>query len=95
MGVGVGEQAHQLSMLAEQHGKGNEAQEAMFVAQYEQGLNISDVSVLLDIGRALHLPKVGALSTFNPEPELQASWDESCLFSCSLCSVSTALNGCL
>ena len=49
---------HRLVALARQHGKTHEANLALFEATYEQGRNISDLDVLIRIGKQLELPEV-------------------------------------
>ena len=46
---------HRLVTLARSHGKDHEAEEALFVANYEQGRNISDADVLLEVAESLGL----------------------------------------
>jgi predicted DsbA family dithiol-disulfide isomerase len=46
---------HRLVTLARSHGKDHEAEEALFVANYEQGRNISDADTLLEIAESLGL----------------------------------------
>ena len=43
--------------LARRHGKSHEANAALFRKSYEEGANISDAAVLLEVGRQLGLPE--------------------------------------
>ena len=45
-------------LLAEQSGKASEAEDLLFEAIYEKGMNVSDVTVLEQLGEQLHLPGV-------------------------------------
>ncbi|KAL4443051.1 hypothetical protein ABPG77_008542 [Micractinium sp. CCAP 211/92] len=54
---------HVLVALARRRGKSHEANQALFIKSYEEGANISDAAVLLEVGRQLGLP----------EEELQAA----------------------
>ncbi|KAL4457794.1 hypothetical protein ABPG75_012659 [Micractinium tetrahymenae] len=54
---------HVLVALARRHGKSHEANQALFMKSYEEGANISEAEVLLEVGRQLGLP----------EQELQAA----------------------
>ena len=51
-------QGHRLVLLAEQYGKASEAEDLLFEAIYEKGTNVSDVTVLEQLGEQLHLPGV-------------------------------------
>ncbi|CAL5229761.1 g13145 [Coccomyxa viridis] len=51
-------QGHRLVLLAEKEGKASQAEERLFEAIYEKGLNISDISTLEQIGEELQLPEV-------------------------------------
>ena len=48
---------HVLVALARRHGKSHEANAALFRKSYEEGANISDAAVLLEVGRQLGLPE--------------------------------------
>ena len=54
-------QGHRLVLLAEKEGKASHAEDLLFEAIYEKGLNISDVSTLEQIGEELQLPGVSLL----------------------------------
>lgn len=47
--------SHRLVWFASRHGKGNEAVEALFRAQFEQGRDVSDHAVLQEIGESIGL----------------------------------------
>jgi predicted DsbA family dithiol-disulfide isomerase len=49
---------HRLVALAKQQGKTHQANSSLFEASYEKGENISDLNVLIRIGRELELPNV-------------------------------------
>ncbi|KAL4524589.1 hypothetical protein Ndes2437B_g03628 [Nannochloris sp. 'desiccata'] len=49
---------HRLVALAKQHGKSHQVNSLLFQASYEQGENISDLDVLIRIGKQLELPDV-------------------------------------
>ena len=49
--------AHRFAHLAKQHGKGDEAEEALFNAYFTQGKNIADHAVLTELGEELGLDK--------------------------------------
>ena len=59
--VVCGVQGHRLVLLAEKEGKASQAEEMLFEAIYEKGLNISDSSTLEQIGEELQLPEVKLL----------------------------------
>ena len=44
-------------LLAEQSGKASEAEDLLFEAIYEKGMNVSDITVLEQLGEQLHLPR--------------------------------------
>ena len=54
-------QGHRLVLLAEEKGKASRAEDLLFEAIYEKGLNISDISTLERIGEELQLPNVEQL----------------------------------
>ena len=45
-------------LLAEQSGKASEAEDLLFEAIYEKGMNVSDITALEQLGEQLHLPRV-------------------------------------
>ena len=51
-------QGHRLVLLAEQSGKASEAEDLLFEAIYEKGMNVSDITVLEQLGEQLHLSGV-------------------------------------
>ena len=51
-------QGHRLVLLAEQSGKASEAEDLLFEAIYEKGMNVSNITVLEQLGEQLHLPGV-------------------------------------
>lgn len=48
---------HMLVALARRHGKSHQANEALFRKSYEEGANISDTAVLMEVGRQIGLPQ--------------------------------------
>ena len=54
-------QGHRLVLLAEEEGKACRAEDLLFEAIYEKGLNISDIATLEQIGEELQLPRVEQL----------------------------------
>jgi len=51
-------QAHRLIQYGQAHAKGTETAQRVMRACYEEGRNVSDVAVLMDLGREIGLPKV-------------------------------------
>jgi predicted DsbA family dithiol-disulfide isomerase len=47
--------AHRLSHLAKQHGLGDAAEEALFVAYFTEGKNIDDTATLIELGKHIGL----------------------------------------
>lgn len=65
--VGNSFPAHRFLHLAKSLGKGNEAKEAVLSAHFEQGLNTSDVEVLIDLGETIGIPEQSVRETMSSD----------------------------
>ena len=84
-------QGHRLVLLAEQSGKASEAEDLLFEAIYEKGMNVSDIAVLEQLGEQLHLPGV----TDSSSCPVCTTFSSCCQPDNQPCSVSHMLQRCI
>jgi predicted DsbA family dithiol-disulfide isomerase len=63
--------AHRFAHLAKKHGKGPEAEEALFKAYFTQGKNIADHNTLADLGASIGLDAEEVRNTLNTDTYAQ------------------------
>ncbi len=82
-------------LLAEKEGKASQAEDLLFEAIYEKGLNISDISTLEHIGEELQLPEVLPLLFFYScsSDHVMLSWRMQPDASCCICHGSQIYTG--